>query len=80
MQDLSGRAQRAAGKSLSVQEVRKDLYAERPTSEDYRALKKWKSKLLRWANIIICVVRLMCGIIRLLFSIINTFMNVWKRR
>ena len=40
----------------------------RQKSKDYRALKRWKSKQLRWANIMICVVRLIWGIKRLLFS------------
>ena len=40
----------------------------RQKSKDYRALKRWKSKQFRWANIMICVVRLIWGIKRLLFS------------
>ncbi|EFC55536.1 hypothetical protein ENTCAN_07717 [Enterobacter cancerogenus ATCC 35316] len=42
----------------------------RQKSKDYRALKRWKSKQLRCANIIIWVVRLICGIKRLLFSML----------
>ena len=59
--------------------MQEDLYAEAPVVFRLRALKKWKSKLLRWANIIICVVRLMCGIILLLFSMIYTFQMIdWR--
>ncbi|KJO55913.1 hypothetical protein SR99_19485 [Enterobacter hormaechei subsp. steigerwaltii] len=47
----------------------------RQKSKDYRALKRWKSKQLRWANIMICVVRLIWGIKRLLFSMFS-FLSV----
>ncbi len=56
--------------------MQEDLYAEAPVVGRLPGIKEMKIEAVTVSNIIICVVRLMCGIILLLFSMIYTFQMI----